>query len=129
MSGDLLRRAATKAREVAEDATAGTWWAGGVWWDTSVDGEGRKVHKPMPTVGHGGTGADLIACTFRNDQADADHIALWHPDVALAVADWLDVAAAESDCAEGDPLAFLNFLGDDACAALAVARLLLGEES
>lgn len=124
MTADLLRRAATKAREVAEDATAGTWWAGGVWWDTSVDGEGRKVHKPMPTVGHGGTGADLIACTFRKDQADAAHIALWHPAVALAVADWLDAQAATHGASR-----FRAFDQELDNQAVAVARLLLGEES
>jgi hypothetical protein len=50
---------------------------------------------PWPAVGHGRTGADVIAHTARQDGADAGHIASWHPAVALAVADWLDFEAEQ----------------------------------
>jgi fermentation-respiration switch protein FrsA (DUF1100 family) len=49
------------------------------------------------------------------NEADADHIASWHPTVALAVADWLDAQARGSITPSWH--------------ALMVARAYLGEEA
>lgn len=74
MSAETLRRAAALMRERAEAATSGPWERNGddIW---------------MP--------GDVIAVTTCRDvTADVDHIASWHPIVALAVADSLFAAAA-----------------------------------
>jgi hypothetical protein len=59
----------------------------------------------------------------------AQYIALMHPPVALAVADWLDAAAdaGDADCGNGGLLAELD---DDQTAqgAVAVARAVLREQ-
>lgn len=103
MSADLLRRAAALMRERAEAATAGPWVAAG----NVVEGVG--------TV------------TFDKHMLsnDAEHIASWHPAVALAVADWLgrtaDIEDDNHDALGWSPL--------DISAELAVARAYLGDES
>lgn len=73
MIADLLRRAAAKLREHAEKAWPGAWFSDE---DTvyTVDGV-RWV-------------ADCSAAANA-----ANHIALMHPPVALALADWLDAEA------------------------------------
>jgi hypothetical protein len=54
------------------------------------------------------------------DGPDAEHIASWHPAVALAVADWLDdMARLSADGDSGGPLVARH--------ALAVATAYLGE--
>ncbi len=76
MSADLLRRAASLMRERAEAATRGPW---------VVDGYGKDGWQVN------GDGTVFADChVFQND---ADHIASWHPAVALAVADWLEADA------------------------------------
>lgn len=75
MSADLLRRAASTMRERAEAAQASA--NGEPWYPAS------EMH-------------DLIGGGSRNT-ADAQHIASWHPAVALAVADWLDATADRVD--------------------------------
>lgn len=50
------------------------------------------------------------------DRSDAEHIASWHPVVALAVADWLEAALARDPRAQGT----------ECETALAVARAYLG---
>lgn len=88
VSAEVLREAAQKIRARAEAAT-----------DTD----------PLPWFAHGGavyagTAAphQVIAPTVTYYD-DAEHIASWHPLVALAVADWLDHEAqiADEDAADG----------------------------
>ncbi|HEY1177559.1 MAG TPA: hypothetical protein VGF17_15485 [Phytomonospora sp.] len=92
MSVETLRRAAQLMRERAEAANAGPWTA------EPIGSEGYRVygapavgitprHKRRPVV---------AACTwepFLASKADAEHIAAWHPAVAIAVAAWLDSEA------------------------------------
>jgi len=76
-------------------------------------------------------GAELLAT--RLDHSDAEHIASWHPAVALAVADLLDKAATLREFLErepeptifGRPVAPIETAWDKE--ALAVARAYLGE--
>lgn len=74
MSADLLREAAAKMRERADAAITGTW----------RDDFGRVTTE----ISEGGYGTALICSPMR--LSDAEHIASWHPAVALAVADWLE---------------------------------------
>ena len=81
MSAEMLRRAASLMRERAEAATEAPWdavqGASGGWW----------IEAPYTA-----TIADLDI-DHSIPEADATHIASWHPAVALAVADLLDLAA------------------------------------
>lgn len=108
---DLLRRAAALMRERAEAATVGPWWAEGAWFHGDV---------PWPIVGHGSTGADVVAHTARRDGSDAENIASWDPSVALLVADSVDLAA---DWTEEHPGSWPPWCKK----ALAVARAYLRE--
>ena len=72
---ETLRKAANLMRERARAATPGPW---------SADGLEGTLSSP--------TGDVLHVQMWR--ESDAEHIASWHPVVALAVADWLDDAAA-----------------------------------
>ena len=74
---ERLRAAATWLREVAEDATPGSW---------EVIGGGEYLQGPDILVG-GGVGSTTAT--------NADYIAMMHPPVALALADWLDDTATE----------------------------------
>jgi hypothetical protein len=63
----------------------------------------------------------------RNQEADGPYIALMHPPVALALADWLDVTAqamADSHAADPDDPVELSDEGE----AVAVARAILRED-
>ena len=103
----LLRRAAAKARETATAAPRAPWYVTHDPLGTHVEnGEGRtgRVVK--------GAGEDR---TDDKGETTADHIALWHPGVALAVAEWLDSAAHDAEQVGADPH------------ALVVARALLNE--
>jgi hypothetical protein len=84
-------------RERAEKATPGPWGHD----DEYVHGQGLLIAE----------GRGSIA------EPDATHIASWHPAVALAVADWLDI--------EADALATAR--GHERPAALAVANAYLQE--
>jgi hypothetical protein len=131
---DTIRRAAALMRERAEKATPSPWR------DSAVDGNryAALVSDVMPagrkpgggwdvTEGYGGY---LIGESVQSQ--DRQHIASWHPAVALAIAAWLDEAAAREDehqeyaAAEGmtddGPVP-----GDEAHAALTFARAYLGE--
>jgi hypothetical protein len=69
-----------------------------------------------------------IANTFTGPEAPpvtANYIALMHPGVGLAVADWLDATAGEMRVADGTEYEHTEFASW--IAALAVARALLGE--
>ena len=87
MSAEILRKAAALMRERAEAATPGRWEPSdralthpGVGMDVYSDIEGPVV---ADCCGYqGGAGIE-----------DAEHIASWHPAVALAVADWLEAEA------------------------------------
>lgn len=68
MSAAVLREAAALMRERAEAATPGPWT-----YEDAPNGFPPMVDKPH--------------------LSDAEHIASWHPAVALAVADWLDAQA------------------------------------
>ena len=112
---DLLRRAATKARETAQAATPWPWVP-----------ERKGVLD--------GGDIEFVEATRR----DAPHIALWHPGVALAVAEWLDnCAAAASEwwnsappgAAARDPELHQESFASMYHYPLAVARALLGEDT
>lgn len=75
---EVLARAASLMRERAKAATPGPW--------TATD---RYPHVVMQPDGESMVSTNLAALPA----ADAAHIAGWHPAVALAVAEWLDLAA------------------------------------
>lgn len=120
MSAEVLREAAREMRERANRADGTTW----------LIGRGTcEIARPR---GNWEGGTRFVASTYGGvgaEEANAEHIASWHPAVALAVADWLEATAAENDSPEGTHLAALNFVGADALAALAVARAYLGSAS
>lgn len=105
MSADLLTRAAAAMRERAEAAQEGPWRRGDI--DTFAE---AGFHIDYTDVEPGVCGGI--------DPADAEHIASWHPAVALAVADWLDSEVNEW----GELPHMLN------PHSLAVARAYLGEQ-
>jgi hypothetical protein len=72
---ELLREAAAKMRERAEAATPGPWRSDG---EMVKSGESFRTKFVAEAYG--------LADKWPN----AEHIASWHPAVALAVADWLD---------------------------------------
>jgi len=112
---ETIRRAAALMRERAEAMPPPPWRA-----------EGRDV---TATQDYSGDDFDPDwDCAFNvavcRRQDEAEHIASWHPLVALAVADWLDREAAFIDAQvfpRSDP-AMERY-------PLAVARAYLGEES
>jgi hypothetical protein len=116
MSGaETLRQAARLMRERAEAATDSPWVV-------------KRARPDMPAyVAHEG----WWVIASRTEQWDAEHIASWHPAVALAVADWLDATAAEHESDSGNERAdafFAAFNTAPDIAALAVARAYLGEQ-
>ena len=145
MSAEELCQAAALMRERAEAATPGPWercqWygykvVGRVDW-----GEGYGV-RPA-TVGHadpapGASRPTRVESVIESTNArNGDHIASWHPAVALAVADWLEAEAENHD----DRVTVANRLHEDAGSsfrfttlpvspqAIAVARAYLRSES
>lgn len=128
MSAELLRRASALMREQAEAATPGPWrftdseavndvWDGGV---VVISNDADPI-------------ANVQDEWYENDPGepapvnDAEHIASWHPLVALAVADQLDGAAAIIDEASDGPLAIVaTGLAEK---SLAVARAYLGSDA
>ena len=86
MSAETLRRAARLMRSNAERATAGSWTVSSQYGRVDVF---RHPYSP---------GDEMVA--ERVDAYDAEHIASWHPAVALAVADQLDEQAAFYESAE-----------------------------
>jgi hypothetical protein len=128
MSAETLRRAAALMRERAEDAVLatgeGAWRVVGVGW---VDPHGSTY-----TVKRG---IQTGVCEALAEE-QAEHIASWHPAVALAVADWLDSAARAQELLDdarksqtvfGGPPVMLHHPGWDN--ALAAARAYLGDAS
>lgn len=109
---DLLRRAATLARETAEAATCVPWTAELHHHRQTGAPAGAEVHPVVEMEGNGDGGV--------SKHADARHIALWHPGVALAVAEWLDYTADHVEAVYvGQPLSRTTHH------ALDVARALL----
>ena len=117
MSADLLRRAAAKIREIASDATKGPWgptaskYTDGTYhdhvtaeWDIEVD------VCEVPATPQGAW--------------DAEHIALWSPDVAELVARVLDESAGWCEMYD-DPGEAERVLH----AEFALARRILGEDA
>ena len=108
----ILRRAASALRERAGNATPGPW-------ERSTH-YGYKIVSQTLTVGHVNPPepirpARLRAVIESTNAANAEYLALMHPPVALALADWLDDEAARG---LGKP---------DNVAAYAVARAVLRE--
>ena len=82
MTADTLRRAAALMRDRAEAATQGPWRrvrSGGM----VVTDDAESTCNPPKVL--------LVA--DRTREPNTQHIASWHPAVALAVADWLDSEA------------------------------------
>lgn len=124
MSADLLREAAALMRERASAATQGPW--------VVQRGYARGVTDIwMPNDARGCYAVTAFGTKHREN---GQHIVSWHPDVALAVADWLDVAAGYQDVHEqirterpDDPSVPESVPIIDA--AVAVARAYLGRTS
>lgn len=88
MSAETLRRAAELIRARAEAATGDIWG----WRHFGDDPESmcRVVYyPPRPSVDWRVIADDIWG------PDDAAHIASWHPAVALAVAEWLDIMAED----------------------------------
>lgn len=114
MSAETIRRAATLMREraTANIITPGPWGFAG------VDGQGFAVHR----------GEHDTVALYAN-RPDAEHIASWHPDVALPVADWLENAAEDLDMQAPDGDLVKNWdmrVHINGAKALVVARAYLG---
>ena len=127
MSAELLRRAATKLREHADRAQPGPWLR-------AADHQRATAYEfPANAVGFwDGEYARQVTYQATGDGSDADndarYIALMHPPVALAVADWLDVTAANiSDFANVAGLERPGDLTETDEGAIAVARAILRE--
>ena len=101
----VLRRAAALMRERAEAATPGPWGAD----DGYVHGQGLLVAEARGSIANG----------------EAQHIASWHPAVALAVAEWLDATADNAGAIGYDGP---GQAGSPHAAALAVARAYVSGE-
>lgn len=129
MSAELLREAAELLREQAEATdTRGAWEVGqrylrdGDWIRPVYDEDGTvcEIHE-------GNANEAPKSC-----KALAEHIASWHPVVALAVADWLDSAARTYEALAGDKTS-IQYLTPQSVPTMteawAVARAYLGRES
>lgn len=115
MSSDLLRRAAKEMREKAEAAVLA---CGDEPWLFDYGYPGYDVSN---SVG--------VAVVENGTEETAEHIASWHPAVALVVADWLDNEAGHYDAS----VKGLDVRPEQAESAysfpLAVARAYLGESA
>lgn len=118
MSAETLRKAAALMRERAEAAEQQPWRAYDVseFISTSPTWEvGFTARDDEPLVGGQG-----VALANYIEKADAEHIASWHPAVALAVAHWLAECARLWEYGDVGPLMWQQ--------ANRVARAYLGEE-
>lgn len=124
MSAEILHRAAALMRERAAAAASGPW---------AIDDWKPKGSWPriMADSGESLTGKDILVAHayYPGGRGEsAEHIASWDPDVALAVADLLDHAAARAESKiehGGWPEPVWSHERD----ALAVARAYLGGEA
>lgn len=95
-----LREAARLMRERAGKATPGPW----AWeptgdkdssWAVGLVQDEQSEQALAGRLDHGqGIVIDGVCESIDGRLADAEHIASWHPGVALAIADWLDVEGA-----------------------------------
>lgn len=126
---ETLRKAAALIRERANAATQGPWSLEQDW-AVVASGSDSVIHGyyegTCPACDEGITDTASVALQVE----DAQHIASWHPAVALAVADWLDSVRAPDD---PHTLAEAESKRCRLCAeyhrALAVARAYLGRDS
>ena len=121
MSAQRLRDAAKVLRENAATATVGVW---------SVVDEGTDDWPHLAV--YGGPNLQDEVTGGGLTESDAQYIAIMHPGVGLALADWLDLVAAWTD--EGLGLVPPDINIGDAWAdidgqALVLADLILGAES
>lgn len=123
MSVDILRRAAALMRERADAATPGCWLqAFEQDGEVLADGSGYAGdYYPSSDVHIYEYDGHVVGEVNTERPDDAAHIASWHPAVALAVADWLELQARRLD---GVGLGMI--VADHP--ALAVARAYLGED-
>lgn len=122
---ETLRRAASQMRERAESATQGPWSG------EAIGSEGHHVFAPEGSRAPMKGRARVAACTWRawnETDVDAEHIASWHPDVALAVADLLDNEASLIIAVDAIPEFFGATNSARVDLLLALARTYLGEE-
>ena len=121
MSSGLLRRAAAEMRANAEGCIPGPW-------RVEMDEDSGQQYvvgaRDIAEVHEWSTG-------LRNPE----HIASWHPAVALAVANWLDDTARIADeqsaiaTSAGIPITADEYVNANDKAALAVARAYLGADA
>lgn len=117
---DLLRRAAQHMRDTAQNDLAPAPWERRR--DDTDDGE------TIWWVATRHQGATVAVCGDEHTTGprDAAHIALWHPGVARAVADWLEA------CADAWPTQLIATTTPERArerrAAVATAHALLGED-
>jgi len=120
MSADLLRRAATVLREHADGATPGPWehvdYTGSPHGGETFMGCGQVVTFGTNVMGGdiAAPSGDLYPRSGYSPKGDMAYIALMHPPVALALANWLE------DVADSTPGWYR---------AIDVARAILREES
>lgn len=137
MSTEELREASALMRERAEAASPGPWvqHTAALEADTAVfDGIGNwvtNVDNCANTAERAIIGGESVC----SDQAvpNGEHIASWHPAVALAVADWLEREADEHERHVARSIKITSirtaYADDRARHALAVARAYLGSTS
>lgn len=114
MSADLLRRAAALIRDRAEAASPSPWKQACAWRKGVEFGDGPET-KLAPV--HWG----------KARAANTEHIASWHPDIALAVARWLDYEADEIGPLVGPDGRQITYVHGNPY-AVTIARAYLGEE-
>ena len=127
---ETLRRAAKLMRERAGAATPGPWFtrSDGDWYvcSNAFGLVSTGIHDE-PSMGH------LV--NVERDHRDAAHIASWHPGVALAIAELLDLTAEAIENIPGLGRGHVDGgpCDDYACMlkhkALTAARIYLGEEA
>lgn len=118
MSAEVLREAAALMRARAEGAS-GSPWSPILIEDEDGSADSYVISLAGLTSNWEDVGESMVG-------QDAEHIASWHPAVALAVADWLDSTSS-----------FVEMYGEGGAAdrgysllrSLAVARAYLGEAS
>lgn len=95
MTADLLTRAATLIRERAQAAEHGRWKL----WGMSVMADPAGTSNVDDAILVAASVSTPSTSSRRLHTGNAEHIASWHPAVALAVADWLDEAGSTWDSA------------------------------
>lgn len=133
-----LRSAAEKIREIAKAAEPGPWVVGPNWGEreTRVYVQAEGAFDWVGTI-FGGVRPEpdpftpdrqVIACQVSNKgplaKANAQHIALWNPQVAMLIAGWLHAVAIDE---ESDAETYHRI--KERTTALEVARSINGEPS